>query len=709
VRKLNSLPASLPAIFVALSFLAQPLLIRSQEPAETIRVTTQLVQSDVLVLDKNGDFVDGLKPEQFELRVNGKTRSISSLDRLVAGSANEEDRIAAARGQARAGSSLSKSDRGRTILFFLDDYHLSSNSLTRTRAMLTSFAERQMGPDDQVALITATGQLGFLEQFVTGPAVLHRVIGKLAHRSFSTLDAERTPMTESEAAAIQSEDRRVIDYFVDQLLREMGRRPRGIAAPMVKARGDVEVTVKARAKSILDQSTSLAVSTVSGLERIIRLTSSMPWRKTLFFVSDGFMIHDSTNRNLDLRRIASAAAQGATVIYSIDAQGLITGVPEASRRVSFNYGRTSGTNLNAISTAQQPLQSLAIDSAGKAILNTNEPEKDLALSLKEASNYYLLSWRPDEKDIKNGFHSAEISVLGRPDLNVRVRHGYTAPAPPEAPAPKKESNKKKKEEPNKPLPSALHSLAPRLDLPVSISVGYADVGEKAALVTATVEVPLEALRSTSASQAESAELDLMGASIDERGKPVTVFDQNLTIKALELKASKSERILYNHQLRLEPGLYQIRVAVQEKGSNRIGSAMQWIDVPVLSGKFGLSSLFIGEVDRAAMESGRLSVNASHRYRSGSTLGFFVSIYNAERGTSGSDLALQIQVFRDEQPVITKPLVKVNARQATDPARISYGEDLSLSNLPAGKYLLTITVIDRLSKKSSQQQKRFVVY
>jgi VWFA-related protein len=704
VRSANPLSAKLAAA-LAVFFFIHPIIVSPQEPSDTIRITTQLVQTDVLVLNKNGEFVDGLKPEQFALRVNDRTRTLSSFDRVSVGSASEEEKLAAARGHKPVADSA-KPDRGRTILFYLDDYHLSTNSITRTREMLKTFVDKQMALDDEVALVTATGQLGFLEQFAAEPAVILRAIDKLAHRSFSSSDAERTPMSESEAAAIAGDDRRVVDYFVDQLLREMGQRPRGISTPLSKTRTDAETVVKSRARSIIDQSTSLSVATLSGLEKLVRLTSPMPWRKTLFFVSDGFMIHNPTNPGLDLRRITSAAAQSATVIYSVDAQGLITGVQEASRKTAFNYGRTSGANSNAISAAQQPLHSLAEDSAGKAILNTNEPGKDLERALGESANYYLLSWRPDEKDINHGFQSIEINIVGRPDLVVRVRHGYLLfPSAPEKTAAKKNSGKKKNDDPERPLVTALRGLAPNLDLPVSLSVGYTDIVEKTLLVTATVEVPLEAL--TAGAQTESRELDLIGVSIDERGRSVETFEQSLTVKASEIQASKSSRVLYNHQIKLPPGLHQIRVAVQERGSNRIGTAMEWIEVPDWRDKpFSLSSLFVGEVDSNAMQTGKLSVNASHRFRSGSTLGFFVVIYNPYN-SANSDVALQVQVFRDDQPVITKPLVKVPPNG--QPSAIPYGEDLVLADLPAGRYVLQITAIDRIAKKSTLQRARFVVY
>src|SRR6266550_3633430 len=69
-----------------------------QKPDEVVRVSTDLVQSDFMVFDKQGNFVDGLKRDQFVLKVEGKPRPISFFDRIAAGSRNEEAQLAAARG-----------------------------------------------------------------------------------------------------------------------------------------------------------------------------------------------------------------------------------------------------------------------------------------------------------------------------------------------------------------------------------------------------------------------------------------------------------------------------------------------------------------------------------------------------------------------------------------------------------------------------------
>ena len=68
-----------------------------QKPDEVVRVNTDLVQTDFMVFDKQGNFVDGLKRDQFVLKVEGKPRPISFFDRLAAGSRSEEAQLAAAR------------------------------------------------------------------------------------------------------------------------------------------------------------------------------------------------------------------------------------------------------------------------------------------------------------------------------------------------------------------------------------------------------------------------------------------------------------------------------------------------------------------------------------------------------------------------------------------------------------------------------------
>ena len=53
---------------------------------DVVRVYTELVQTDVMVFDRGGRFVDGLTKENFELRIDGKPRPIEAFEKITAGS-----------------------------------------------------------------------------------------------------------------------------------------------------------------------------------------------------------------------------------------------------------------------------------------------------------------------------------------------------------------------------------------------------------------------------------------------------------------------------------------------------------------------------------------------------------------------------------------------------------------------------------------------
>jgi len=88
----------------------------------------------------------------------------------------------------------------------------------------------------------------------------------------------------------------------------------------------------------------------------------------------------------------------------------------------------------------------------------------------------------------------------------------------------------------------------------------------------------------------------------------------------------------------------------------------------------------------------------------------VLVYNAALSPADSkpDVAVQVQIVRDEQPVTTSALKRIAVEGIADLTRIPYAAEVSLNGLPAGRYLLQVTVVDRVSKKSASQQSRFEV-
>jgi hypothetical protein len=75
---------------------------------------------------------------------------------------------------------------------------------------------------------------------------------------------------------------------------------------------------------------------------------------------------------------------------------------------------------------------------------------------------------------------------------------------------------------------------------------------------------------------------------------------------------------------------------------------------------------------------------------------------------GPDLEIQTQVFREREPVINTPLEKLKLAGVADPARIPYAAEISLDTLAPGRYVLLVTIIDRLAKASASQRFDFQV-
>src|SRR5690242_4877819 len=146
-RSIGSFPL---VLFLILSTAAAQQQSAPQK-GDVIRITTQLVQTDVTVGDKEGRFVDGLKPEQDELLVDGKPQSISFFERIAAGSEADSTLQSATASETKPTTTERNPSRRRTIFFFVDDMHLSPDSMVRTKEMLKRFVAEAMGDENQVA------------------------------------------------------------------------------------------------------------------------------------------------------------------------------------------------------------------------------------------------------------------------------------------------------------------------------------------------------------------------------------------------------------------------------------------------------------------------------------------------------------------------------------------------------------------------------
>ena len=684
-------------------------VIKGQEP-DVIRTKTELVQTAITVLDKKGNFVEGLQREQFQLVVDGKPRQVEFFERVASGSPRELEIAALNNPNIKAATpTIAPRVAGRTIVFFIDDLHLSPDSMNRTRMMLEHFLDREMSSKDNVAILTASGQVGFLEQFTNNRAVLDAAMSRLIPRPYDASGysaGNSTKMTEYMAFTIDTAktDRKVMDFYIEECMKGAStfRKARQVAAMLRQA---CETEVKNSARAVLMQAAQITQNTYHSLESAMRSLSRAPGRKLAFFVSDGFLL-DAGPRAANVRdkldHVIDAAQRAGVVVYTIHAAGLVNSsfLDPGNKRPMDIQGRLDIASTGELAANQDALSAIASDTGGRALRSMNFFDKWVSTVLDETSNYYVVAWRPENEEEKlPKFRNVKITVAGQPELTVRAPKGYvTGPQPAEKTTTAAAKNDKPKT-PDAELRDALGDFYPAGGLPTLLSLTYLNTPANGLVVTSSIEI--------SGTGPQPATIKLAGVVLNDKGKIASSFKNQLNIDAP--KGGGSDSIFYNHHTPLAPGIYQFRIAARDEKSGRVGSALQWIVIPDLAkSQLTLSSVLLGGQVLEDKNTPHVQLSVDHTFPRMSQLGYWVFVYNAKRDASGKpQITVQTQVLRDGQAVISSPQRKVT-NAGPDLERIPFGEELALNTLTPGKYDLKVTVTDGVAGTSTSQVADFIV-
>ncbi len=728
----------MPILALALLLSAFIAVTKGQEPGgqktgqadETIRIDTELVQTNVTVLDKKGQFVDGLGREQFELRVDGKPVPVTFFERVATGTAGSALERGVAEKTSTPKSTGTPEVRGRTIVFFIDDLHLSLDSLGRTREALRHFLDDEMTAWDQVALVSSSGQIGFLQQFTDNKAVLRAAMSRLKPIPYTVRDIEQPPMPEYVAIRIQAGDRDAADLYIDKILESIVSKKTGKGMN----RNGVFEMVKTRAKQIVFALESVTANSLASLESLMRTTGRMPGRKLVFFISDGFYLETRgsiSTANTHLQRVTDAATRTGSVIYTIDARGLFALLPDATGDRPFDpKGRLDRAIVGEAMLSQDGLNALAGDTGGRFLKNQNYFDRWVSRVLDETSNYYVLAWRPETEAQKAGqFKRVEVSVTGRPELNVRLQRGYFEGGAPPVAGAKQPGPDEKATAKGKAASAADNDLHPapttaattkRATIPTMLSTSFVDVPGSGTVLTSSVQVATDTLNYGEDGKQAGA-VDVAGLVINEQGKQVADFKTRLNVTPLASSAAShgARGVIYNHRTPLAPGLYLIKVAARDGRGGQVGSASQWIEIPdLMKRQLTLSSLLLGGVvvnsagEGKNAQSPQIQFSVDRRFERSARLNFMLFIYNAAQakgGRAATGLTAQVQVLSNTgRAIVDTHALPLTLNATEDLMRIPYSGSFPLQALAPGRYLLRINITDSATKSSATQQAAFIV-
>ena len=702
----------IPMIFLCVT----PSIFYSQEKSQqaprkqtagdgTIRIDVGLVQTDVMVFDRQGRFVDKLTPDQFELRVDGKPQRIDFFDLISEGEPARKDAggrlVAPFTPPGRAQDS--GSELGRTLLFFLDDWHLSADSLMRTRSALGNLIDNAMGPNDRAAIFAASRQLGFLQQLTDNKTVLKQALTRLRFTNECVEDLQRPPMNEAQAVAIEQKDPDVLGYFVDATMKVEGLN-REMATQIVLQ----------RASSLAHLSSQVTTNSLAVLAAIVQSCAALPGRKLFFYLSDGFVLQpQKSDIFYRLRLVSEAAVRSGVVIYTLDTRGLVAYSYASSGPIYAGLERLSG--LNEVFANQDGLNALASDTGGRFLKNTNALDAAIVQSLGEASRYYLLGWHIDPRLLQPGqYSSVRVVLRGRPDLRLQARQTkmdlsrLIAKPPARIERPKPDPKEKSA------IVKAIEFPWPIDTLPTHLYAGYIRDPAKGHLVNISMQADLEWPPAEAGARANQP-VEVMAVVANRDGKAIITLKDSISEPGKSASPSKpgTKPFTHNWVVPLDPGIYQVRVAAHDPNTGLTGSDHKWIDLPRVDASQPVRKIQLGSIFVRARREGdpvaEISADsfdlfaAERRFTTDSRLLFVAQMYNE----ASYPVNLEFKIYLGNRIVMrNSATIEKPAAPTADFSQIK--GDLPLAQLGPGAYVMELTVTDPSTHATATRQVSFLV-
>src|SRR5437660_6100052 len=150
---------------------------------DVVKITTNLVQVDAVVT-KDGKQVTDLKPEDFQLFEDGKPQTITNFSYISNLSTVPSNVAVTPPGKDKNGApvvpaTVRPHDVRRIIALVIDDLGMSFQSVAVARNQVRKFVNEQLQPNDLVAIIRTSGEVGALQQFTTDRRMLYNAIDRL--------------------------------------------------------------------------------------------------------------------------------------------------------------------------------------------------------------------------------------------------------------------------------------------------------------------------------------------------------------------------------------------------------------------------------------------------------------------------------------------------------------------------------------------------
>ena len=468
---------------------------------------------------------------------------------------------------------------------------------------------------------------------------------------------------------------------------------------------------------------------LAALEDAARRLSQYPEKKALVYFSSGIQKNGVDNQS-QLLATVNTAVRSNVAFYPVDARGLTAQVPSGDATTTgsgfgneqFN-GSVQRTLRDNFNNQQETLYTLAAETGGKALLDSNDLTEGIRQVQQDFTSYYVLSYVSSNQAQDGKYRRIQVKLAPNDaalKAKVEYRQGYYGPT---TFARMREVDKDAQ------LSQALMSDNPVTDLPLALEVDYFRLEKDKYFTPISVKIPGSALSFKNKGAKAATELDFIAEVFDTRNRPAATVQDTIPLKVTQTVAGvvQQRSIEYDTGVTLTPGKYRLRFVARENGEGKIGTFEEKFTIPDLDSgsNLRLSSVVFSnqqqslsqqiagaknpkkliEINPLVNDKGdKLVPNVTKVFHPGQDMFVYLEVYDPSIPESlperfrVADVEASLALYTGNKMVFqTKPFTAHQMtvkRSGVLPVRIQ----LPVSGIKPGRYACQVNVIDEFGRK-----------
>ncbi|MGO9336481.1 MAG: VWA domain-containing protein [Terracidiphilus sp.] len=401
-----------------------------QAAAQTIQVNVNRVLVPVVVRDKSGRTVSGLKKEDFTVFDNDAPRPIIGFTLEQRGAESNGSGNTSSHSPASPSANAGPQPVGqRFIVFLFDDLHLGPEDLVRVKNAGAQVLDGALSPSDIAVVLSLSGNTN--SGLTRDHAILRKAIMSIQTRNTFRPDPRACPnISYYQAVQIENEHGHDGPAFKDAYGQVLTCNP---SLDPARQQNVIENEVVTTTNRVLNLGRQDALITYSYIAEFVRTIGTLPGQRMVIFVSPGFVALEQESIDFE-SRVMDLATQSNVTVSVLDARGLYVGdlSADATQAGPMMTGSTvqqqSDYHRSSMLIADSTMAALAAGTGGTFFHNSNDLGAGFQRLTEPPEVVYVLELSPDKVKQDGSYHRLKVKV-DRPSVDIQARRGYFIPKP----------------------------------------------------------------------------------------------------------------------------------------------------------------------------------------------------------------------------------------------------------------------------------------